>query len=131
MNLHELFRFQAGWLLSNWWWLLPSFLAVLMIVLYLANVLKKASEHKPEIDMAKLDRIIAKLGGLENILETSGDGNRLKFTVKELKKCDLVAIKEDGVQGIFVAGKQVKFQLPEMSEALLNRIEEGKKEATK
>jgi len=130
MILFDLFRFQAGWLLSNWWWVLPGFLGVLLVIIYLVNVLKKVAD-KPATDTVKLDRIIEKLGGLDNISEASREGNRLKFLMKELKKCDLVAIKNDGVSGIFVAGKQVKFQFPEAPEELLKRIEEGKKDLAK
>jgi len=119
-----------SWIFRNWWWLLPSVLAVFILVIYLISVFKKM-EEKPAVDEEKLDRIIGHLGGIGNITETSKDGTRLKFVVTDLKKCDLKTIKDEGVQGIFVSGKQVKFQYPEASEALIKKIEAGKKEDTK
>lgn len=61
---------------------------------------------------AKIEDLILRLGGEENVVSATSEGGRVAFTLKNLKRADLEGIRALGATGIFVAGSRIKALFP-------------------
>ncbi len=78
----------------------------------LAIARSKRKTKPAPIPEERVKRILALLGGPENIKKASSEGGRAAFTLVDLKKADLEGVKALGATGVFVAGTTVKALFP-------------------
>ncbi|MFA5005998.1 MAG: hypothetical protein WC509_00810 [Candidatus Izemoplasmatales bacterium] len=79
----------------------------------LAGTLFARRKRRPEpIPDERIEKILALLGGTENVLSAAAEGGRATFALADLKKADLAAIQALGATGVTVAGKTVKALFP-------------------
>lgn len=101
-------------------------LIAVIVVVFIAYKYK-TTKIKPMSEEA-IQYCLEHLGGMDNILLADHDGSRIRFQVKQVSKCDLVAIKDLGALGIFVSGNNIKMMFPFDAMALLTTIQTAKKE---
>jgi phosphotransferase system IIB component len=119
-----------GWLdqfMSTAGWVALIFGLVAVIVFIFIAFKYKKTEIKP-MSQDAIEYVITSLGGNSNLVSADSDGQRLRFTVKNVSSCDLVAIKDLGASGIFVSGNQVKLMFPFDATQLIISIQQLKKE---
>lgn len=100
---------------------------VALVVVVLLWVLTKKKKKKPTaktytIDDAFIAKLLLALGSKENIDDIEVDHQRLKVTVKEVRKVELEVIKNLGAMGVIVAGRSVKALFKHESEELKRAI---------
>jgi phosphotransferase system IIB component len=118
-----------NWLdfIVRYFWIVALILVfITVLVVYLVYFKVKKGEIIPMSEEA-IAYVINHLGGMENIIGAGIDGGRLRFIVKQLNRCDLVAIKDLGALGVFVAGNTIKLMFPFDATALIEKINEGRK----
>lgn len=124
--------FPAAALTSHFWLILGVAVlgvAGLGIVIVFLLLRTRRPVSRP-VDESGMETMIKNLGGLENITGVSLDGARLKFTVRNVDRCDLPALRGGGALGIFVSGNAVKFMLTADSDRVVDRINAMKKGET-
>ncbi len=101
-------------------------LVAVIVVLFIAYKYK-TTKIQPMSEEA-IQYCLEHLGGMDNIILADHDGARIRFQVKQVSKCDLVAIKDLGALGIFVSGNNIKMMFPFDAMALLTTIQTAKRE---
>jgi len=109
-------------LVKNFWWAALIIVVVTVGVIWLVYFRKSRKKPQP-MSEESIVYVIDHLGGIENLKGASQDGARLAFTLKNLKRADLDAIKDLGAMGIFVAGNTIKLMFPFDASALIDRIQ--------
>lgn len=110
----------VDWLNENYWWPVILFLVALVVILKLVMMQPKASKKITTVD--KSEEVIPYLGGIDNIIKASLDGNRVKFQVKDIDIVMLEGFKELGASGIFISGNNVKMVLPFSAQMTVDKI---------
>lgn len=119
--------------LSAYGWLIVGFAALGVVALGILILFLLRGKRRPvsrPVDVAGIETMVKNLGGIENITGASLDGARLKFTVQNVDRCDLAALRGGGALGIFVSGNAVKFMLTTDSDRVVDRINAMKKGET-
>jgi phosphotransferase system IIB component len=108
------------WLNNNYWWPVILFLASLIIII---KIMLIQPQKKSSVDGSRhTDEIIVNLGGIDNIESVGLDGNRIKFSLKEIESANLQAFKDLGATGVFISGKNVKMVLPFSTKPIVDKI---------
>lgn len=110
----------VDWLNNNYWWPVILFLVSLMIIV---KIMLMQPKKKVDIDSSEYkDEVINNLGGIDNVINASLDGSRVKFQIKEIELANLEAFKTMGATGVFISGKNVKMVLPFNAKNLVDSI---------
>ncbi|MDD3842392.1 MAG: hypothetical protein WC088_04145 [Candidatus Izemoplasmatales bacterium] len=115
------------WILWVLWVSIGVFLIGGLILFFVLRKQRRQIINKP-LDEEIITGFICNLGGIANIQLASQDGARLKFTVIDIDKCNLEAIRNLGAMGIFVSENIIKMMVPINADCLIARINQNKKE---
>jgi len=115
------------WILWVLWVSIGVFLIGGLILFFVLRKQRRQIINKP-LDEEIITGFICNLGGIANIQLASQDGARLKFTVIDIDKCNLQAIRNLGAMGIFVSENIIKMMVPINADCLIARINQNKKE---
>ncbi|PKK95083.1 MAG: hypothetical protein CVV60_03150 [Tenericutes bacterium HGW-Tenericutes-5] len=108
------------WLNENYWW--PVILFLVAIIVIVKIMLMQPKTKNGEDGLKYTGDVTYFLGGLENIVKASIDGNRVKFQVREIEVVNLEGFKEIGATGIFISGTNVKMVLPFNAQGIVDKI---------
>lgn len=115
------------WILWVLWVSIGVFLIGGLILFFVLRKQRRQIINKP-LDEEIITGFICNLGGIANIRLASQDGARLKFTVIDIDKCNLEAIRNLGAMGFFVSENIIKMMVPINADCLIERINQNKKE---
>jgi len=108
------------WLNNNYWWPVILFLFALIIII---KIMLIQPQKKSSVDGSDYtEEIILNLGGIDNIDSAGLDGNRVKFSLKEIELANLEVFKTMGATGVFISGKNVKMVLPFSAKPIVDKI---------
>jgi phosphotransferase system IIB component/uncharacterized membrane protein YuzA (DUF378 family) len=106
---------------ADWWYIFVIIIGMCAVAVYLSLSSKK--EKRPDPGAEQVAACVKTFGGKENLKAVQLDGNRLRFELLSLKKCDYQGLKKLGATGIFVSGNHVKFIYKDNASALKSGIE--------
>jgi phosphotransferase system IIB component len=110
----------VDWLNENYWW--PVLLFLVAIIVIVRILLMQPKTKSDEDGLKYTTDVTSYLGGLENIIRASIDGNRVKFQVREVEAVNIEGFKEIGATGIFISGTNVKMVLPFNAQGIVDKI---------
>lgn len=108
-------------LVKNLWWLIIVTVVFIVFIIYI-TYFRKSKAKIPVMSEEAIALVVTSLGGPANLIGSSMDGARLSFKVKNIRICDLDAIKQLGALGIFVGGNTIKLMFPFEAGALVDQI---------
>jgi len=107
--------------------MLSVLVVIISLNLYLRSI-KTKTQVKP-LSMAYIE-VLKEALGLGNLVSVSIEHERVKFTIKDIKKADLRLLKGFSKEGVFVKSKEITMtfeQNPKEIKRLIERgIEDGK-----
>ncbi len=97
---------------------------VLVVVLFVVQIIKSKPKKSKNVlmDKPKVSKMISIFGEVDNILKIERDGNRTKVALKDMEKCNLELLKEQGVKNLFVSGNNIKMICPFDTQMLIDSI---------
>lgn len=111
--------------LSLWDSIITLVFIFFVIGLFVYQIFKKKPKNekkKQTMDPTVVLTFISLLGEKENIEQIVQDGSRTKVYVKDIEKCNLEQLKNEGVQNLFVTGNTLKMICPFDTEMLIDSI---------
>ena len=103
---------------------LASVLVLVLIVTIILFITKKPKKVVPSMDF---DELLVGLGGKENLSTISMEHQRLKVTVKDLKKVDQTVLKKLEIPA-FLKGKELTLLIKHQTKEVLSYLSERQKE---
>lgn len=116
---------------NNLWVILAVVLGIIILCGIFIFIYKKFHTKKDDyvVDASYVAKIIASLGGLENIKNTFLDNRRLAIDVENVKSVDTQMLKEIAKAGVFITKNTIKVLFKYDSETLKKLIDKTIKES--